>query len=325
MANWQSRYLPPTAALWQGRRDSLSNERFFQCIQCHDLRADFPALLDEKTLGIIGFASDEGIKRNLGRVGSSEAPHAIRQVLAKLAMPRQDIMLYDFGDIVCTDGDLEASQAALADLVQELIKEDIKPIVLGGGHETAYGHYLGLKAANSNQHVGIINFDAHFDLRPLNAEGLSTSGSPFFQIAKNCQKNNYNFDYFCIGIQKTSNTRSLFQTAEELAVNYIFAEDIHTLPIDNFFADIDDFIQNQTNLYLSLCMDVFASAFAPGVSAPAALGLWPTQVLSLFKRIVKSGKVLSFDIVELSPPFDQDHMTAALAANFVFEYILNLP
>lgn len=320
MTNWHSRYLPPTTALWQGRQDSLPNERFFQCVHCHDLREGLPSLIDEKTFGIVGFASDEGVKRNLGRIGSAQGPQALRQALGKLPFPRQDLTVYDFGDITCMDTDLESAQRALADLISVMTSDDIRPIVLGGGHETAFGHYLGLIP---HLPVGVINFDAHFDLRK-HAENLSTSGTPFYQIAQLCQKNNYNFDYCCVGIQRAANTQSLFQMAEELAVNYIFADDIHALPIDNFFADIDDFIQHQSRIYLSLCMDVFASAFAPGVSAPQPIGLWPTQVLTLFKRIVKSGKVFTFDIVELCPPYDRDHMTAQLSAMFVFEYLLNV-
>ena len=52
------------------------------------------------------------------------------------------------------------------------------PIVLGGGHETAYGHYLGYVRAG--RETAIVNLDAHLDVRPLR-DGRGHSGSPFRQ------------------------------------------------------------------------------------------------------------------------------------------------
>jgi len=52
------------------------------------------------------------------------------------------------------------------------------PIVLGGSHELAYGHFNGIvnhlkKQTKNSSKVGIINFDAHFDLRPYDNQGSS--------------------------------------------------------------------------------------------------------------------------------------------------------
>ncbi|MGS2762739.1 arginase family protein [Sinomicrobium sp. M5D2P9] len=79
------------------------------------------------------------------------------------------MLLHDAGSITCQNGDIEAAQKALAETVATLLVNKQFPIVSGGGHDMAYGHYLGIKrysdAKKEGQTIGIINFDAHFDLR----------------------------------------------------------------------------------------------------------------------------------------------------------------
>lgn len=89
------------------------------------------------------------------------------------------------------------------------------------------------------------------------------------------------YSYFCIGVQKHSNTIDLFKTAQNLGVDYILAKDI--IDNDNWsvFEKLDDFI----------------------------------------KHIIKSGKVISFDIAEVSPRFDHDNITASLASVLIFALI----
>lgn len=269
----------------------------------------------------MGFCCDEGVKRNLGRVGAAEGPQALRKALANLPLHFQEHeFIYDIGDIVCHDQDLEKAQHALRELVANLLTKNYKPIIIGGGHEIAWGHYQGIDKVHADQTIGIINFDAHFDLRNNPEPDKGSSGTPFRQIAEYRQAHDLDFDYLCLGIQQTGNTRSLFRKAKELNVNYVLAEDIHQKR-----ADCESIIQKCLNkhdlIYLTICLDVFNNNVAPGVSAPQPLGLTPLQVIPLLKQIVQSNKVISFDIAELNPKYDQDDRTAQLAALLVSEYI----
>ena len=75
---------------------------------------------------------------------------------------------------------------------------------------------------------------------------------------------------------------------------------------------------------MTICMDVFASAYAPGVSSAQPLGLQPWIVLTALKHIVRSEKVISFDIAEVSPRFDRDNVTANLASTVIFHFVQEL-
>ncbi|KTD18835.1 formimidoylglutamase [Legionella lansingensis] len=308
-------YEPTDSSLWQGRKDSLPKERFFQRVNFLDLRTQ-SLQKSAKDIVILGFCSDEGIRRNEGRLGAKAGPFKLREQLAKLPC-HSNKNLIDVGNIICDDH-LESAQEQFANLIHYVQEQGHKTIAFGGGHEIAWGHFLGLQSCYPK--LAIINFDAHFDLRPLK-ENEATSGTPFRQIAQHCEQNYSSFDYCCLGIQTLGNTRSLFATAAELKVTYLTAEQINRENLAWQIAFLDDFLSDHDYIYLTICLDVFAECFAPGVSAPQALGLTPWQALPLLKYILQTGKVVSFDVAELSPPLDQEQKTARLAANLVAELL----
>jgi formiminoglutamase len=310
-------YTPPDRIPWQGRKDAPPDACFFQRIQLLNLNAPPSNIPSTTKFALLGFASDEGVKRNLGRVGAAQGPDKIKQMLAQLPVHRTDFTCYDAGNITCEDGDLEQAQASLGQAIQMLLSHQITPIVLGGGHELAWGHYQG----HLSTAPGIVNFDAHFDMRPLLSHGQGHSGSPFLQIAEACRTQHQPFQYLCIGIQPTGNTNALFETAEKHGVTYITAEDIHLDQPQHNLARLEQFIQSNKKLYVSLCLDVFSATDAPGVSAPQVMGLHPWQVIPLFRKLIASDQVLSYDIAELSPAFDVENRTAKLAAHFIYEIL----
>ncbi len=305
----ESRYQPAKEALWHGRQDDA---RLFQQVTCIDLSQALSVPLDPKAIGFVGFACDEGVRRNEGRVGAAQGPDALRMAACNLPL---DIVVYDFGTVTCEDGNLESSQKALGEVVAFLHTQQILPIVFGGGHEVAWGHFQGV----SSQNIGVLNFDGHFDLRPLLENHLGSSGTPFTQIAEHQTQKGSDFSYTCLGIQQAGNTKNLFDNARQLGVDYVTADIMHQ-DLKPAYEAIDKLVTSHDAIYMTLCLDVFAAAFAPGVSAPQPLGLYPAQVASLIRYAAKSGKIIGFDIAELSPPYDRDQMTARLAASMLFSF-----
>ena len=309
-------YQPPKRELWQGRNDTLNKERFFQKIT---FESNQSALITKhKKTVFIGFASDAGVIRNQGRAGAKSGPDEIRAQLAKLPCPNHETFV-DLGTIICEGDELETAQSQFAELIQFCHQQGHKTIALGGGHEIAWPHYQGLVPCY--QKLGIINFDAHFDLRPWQKGEAGTSGTSFSQIADFCADHQLPFHYCCVGIQKFANTPSLYKRAEELKVAYLSADVLYKKSTAWQIAFLDDFMLNLDHIYLTVCLDVLAECFAPGVSAPQPMGITPWQMLPLLKYIVQSGKVVSLDIAELSPPLDQERKTARLAALIIAELL----
>jgi formiminoglutamase len=97
---------------------------------------------------ILGFPSDEGVRRNGGRVGAAEGPAKLRETLYRLAPDaaygrHRDLLARtsDLGDLVVS-GDVEADQRLLGETLRSYVEQGSFAIVLGGGHETSYGHFL---------------------------------------------------------------------------------------------------------------------------------------------------------------------------------------
>lgn len=310
-------YSPPDARLWAGRHDTLPNERVFQHVSCVNLLKHAVSDIPDGPV-IAGFCTDEGIARNEGRTGAADAPDILRQQFGKLAW-HSGRTFTDIGNIRCENHDLEGAAETFATLISEVQAHGHHTVVFGGGHEIAHAHYRGL--ATRFPRLGIVNFDAHFDLRPVTPERGATSGTPFRQIADFCKSQNRPFHYACIGIQPHANTRSLFESARALNVAWKSAEDLQRESLAGNIAFLDDFIRRVEHIYLTLCLDVFAEADAPGVSAPQPLGLTPQEALPLLKYLLQTGKVVGIDIAELSPPHDVANKTARLAANLLAELL----
>ena len=270
----------------------------------------------KKQIALIGFASDTGVRRNFGRPGAVEGPQAIKRALAKLpAHVPPSWHFYDAGTVVCSDDNLESAQASLAHLIALLLEAECFPIVLGGGHELAWGHYQGVVAAYPHERLGIVNCDAHFDLRDPLPNQQTTSGSSFYQIAEECRARNRPFHYLALGIQKLQNISPFFHRAEQFEAQVIDVEKARqtSMALETLRA----FIGNAERLFVSLCMDVFAAAFAPGVSAPQPFGLTPSELLPLLLALTREKKCITFHLAEVAPPLDRDGQTVALAAELL--------
>ncbi|WP_194774719.1 formimidoylglutamase [Pararhodonellum marinum] len=311
-----SHHLPTDPALWTGRPSEVP-EYWYQKVSC--LPPQLPVNPSEgKSVALLGYAGDEGVGRNRGRTGAAKGPEAIRKMLAPLAyhLP-EDLQIADYGDIMTLDEAMEDSHAGISAWVYKLLDVGHFPVLLGGGHDLALAHAQGIREylEPKNKTLGIINLDAHFDLRKPVA-GKGHSGSPFFQLAEAATPK-FPFHYLCLGIQKASNPPSLFATAKEMGVHWMEMDQFRLSNWGEISSQLDQFCGKVDQLYLTLDMDGFAAPYALGVSAPSPMGFTPELAFKVFDHLALSGKLISMDVVELNPRFDSDHLTAKLAARAI--------
>ncbi|MDH5377119.1 MAG: formimidoylglutamase [Gammaproteobacteria bacterium] len=319
-------YQEADMTLWQGRVDKEDTPalRWHQVIQAWDTAS----ALNESPI-LLGFRCDQGVKRNGGRVGAKEGPIVIRKALSNLAY-HTDITPFDAGDIVCEKGELESAQEEYAELVYKIIQANGHLIGLGGGHEIAWGSFLGLTKSLGpdlqTKKIGIINFDAHFDLRK--PKPLGNSGTPFRQIAEWCEQESLPFNYFVLGVNQSANTTALYDFANKHGVQWIEDKDCSVTRFEQISNQLKQFLSKIDILYFTICMDVFPAGHAPGVSAPASLGVEPALIFKLLDVLRAQCKELGVqwthtDIAETNPGVDRDNQTAKLAARLA--HVLSHP
>lgn len=314
------------AAAWTGRIDGTSPEhaRWHQVVRPSPGDAAVARTSgSERSTGLIGFASDEGVRRNHGRVGASAGPAALRGALASLAHLEGTGALIDDGDVVVDrgdderPGDLEGGQVALARRVSALLDAHDLTVVLGGGHETAYASYGGLtgsRRVDEGTRIGILNLDAHFDLREA---PRASSGTPFLQAARDAQAAGRSFHYAVVGVSEASNTRVLFDTARELGVTWLTDEQSQSADLPGVRRFVRSFAAGVDVLYLTVDLDVLPAAVAPGVSAPAGFGVPYEVIHACAHEATASGKLALADVVELNPSLDIDARTARAAGRLI--------
>jgi formiminoglutamase len=266
-------------------------------------------------IALLGFACDEGVRRNRGRAGAAQGPQVLRMALANMAW-HQGCPIYDAGDVLCRNGNLEAAQAELAEAVAALVAAGHRPLILGGGHETAWGTFQGLTAVQANRTIGVINFDAHLDLR---GDQPGNSGTSFAQIARRCQETGRDFRYLCLGVSQAANTIALLDRAKSLGAELVFDRDLVAGQLESIAQRLSAFVQRLDQVHLSIDLDVLPANAMPAVSAPAGRGVPLELVESLLSAVLSLGKIAAVDLVEFNPSLDRDGCAARVAARLAWQ------
>lgn len=270
---------------------------------------------------LVGFPSDEGVRINGGRPGASEAPEYIRAALHRLTPDARGYDTFvdlahrtaDLGDVPVT-GDVARDQERLGEILAPHLKRGAVPIILGGGHETAYGHFLGYVRAE--QKVKILNWDAHPDVRPLK-NGQPHSGSSFRLALEHtsgaCQ------GYTVAGLlpHSTARTHRRYIVARGGVVHWRADLTRTALP------DVYDATAEHPCM-VSFDLDAVDQSAAPGVSAPAVGGFSAAEWLWAAELAGRAPHVRSVDLSECNPRFDVDERTARLAALTVWRVLKGL-
>ena len=284
--------------LWTCRTDPLDRELGLRW--GHIVSADPPVA---GSLALLGFPSNEGVKLNQGRVGAAWGPDALRKSLANLAAHKVR-KICDLGDVNVASRDLEGSQERFAEAATEALVKGARVIGLGGGHDIAMASFMAVRQAFPDERIGILNFDAHFDLR---ISDQRNSGTPF----RDALQMDPSAEYKVVGISRAANTQILFKSATDLGVE---VHEDHSVP-----QSLGGWMEKIDHLYMTFDLDVLPAYQAPGVSAPNGNGVTLDRLLPLVKEAARSGMLRLFDVAELNPVHDLDGRTARTAARIIWE------
>lgn len=268
---------------------------------------------------LLQFPSDQGILTNNGRPGAAQAPDLIRARLFNLTphpayyQKHTDLLekVYDAGIIPCSEN-VETDQQLLGKAVAKVLGKGRIPVILGGGHETSFGHFLGY--VTNKRPITIINIDAHTDVRSLK-DGKPHSGSPFRQALEHesalCKA------YHVFGLNPSTVSFAHYHFVKKTGTA-LFEREISKEIILNHIGDAEG------DLMITMDIDAVNQGEAPGVSAPNPTGIRKELWLQLAYEFGRNEKVTSFDLCEVNPVYDQDLKTVRLAALTVWYFLLGL-
>ncbi len=172
-------------------------------------------------------------------------------------------------------------------------------VAVGGDHSVTFSLYRPFKGE------GILVFDAHPDLEspvdvPTNEDWLR------LLIESGEIKGK---DVYIVGVRNPSNREISY--AKEVGVNILYSSEIENSE------DILDFLPRRKRFYVSIDIDVFDPAFAPGTFYREPFGLYPREVLDLLDEI----EIISADITEINKDFDVNNITIRLASSLCLKLL----
>jgi len=233
--------------------------------------------------------------------GAAAAPLAIRTILnngagnffTESGINLADHPYEDKGDFSLTD------YFAIEEITANNLETGVPILTLGGDHSITYPVVKAVAKAHSA--IDILHFDAHADIYDEFEGDKYSHACPFARILEE----NLTENITQVGI-RTLNTHQ-----QEQAIKFnVDIREMRNLKTD----DIGEF---KNPLYISLDMDVFDPAFAPGVSHHEPGGLTSRQVIDIIQQI--KSPIIGADIVEYNPQRDNNDITGALAAKLLKE------
>jgi len=293
------------------------------------------ASIIKKELGgdvvLLGFPYDEGVRRNGGRVGAKEGPKAFRKFTEKMGsivnpefdIDLREIKIGDAGDIK-EDQELEVAHSQLTAKSQEILKNGGIPFVIGGGNDQSYPNAKALLNHNNNdKKIGVVNVDAHLDVRPLK-DGKVHSGSPFRLLLEDEHfiKTKSKFCEFGSQGSQCSQEHWDYVLLRTTTAKIYPLSKVKLDGIEQAFNACLDFLACD-DIFVSFDLDAISSSDAPGVSCPANIGLIAEDALFICFIAGKNNKVKYFDVSEYNPLIEE-YRTGRLVTLMFYYFCLGV-
>ncbi|MCQ6266948.1 formimidoylglutamase [Fictibacillus sp. WQ 8-8] len=275
-------------------------------------------------IGLIGMPLS---KTSISHSGASAAPEVIRKMLNSFTtysiekdIDLQTSVITDLGDIMPHVTDLKETQSRFEHALEGVLKHNpgMIPIILGGDHSISASSI----AAFSNIYgsVGIIQFDAHHDLRNLE-DGGPSNGTPFRNLI---ERNKIKGEHLIqIGLRDFSNGKTYSDYAKEKGVTVYPMSEVNSRGIIPILEEsIQQLKSSVSAVYVSVDMDVLDQAFAPGCPAIGPGGMHSEELIRGIQFLSTLPIVKGMDLVEIDPAIDFRDMTSRLAAYLILQFLL---
>ncbi len=266
--------------------------------------------LSESNFVFLGIPFDGTVSYKPGcRFGPSnirELSMNIETYSLRTGIDLEDIAIHDLGDLNVVPGNVTETLRRVELVAKELAVSGRIPLVAGGEHT------LTLPVIRGLSDVSVLHFDAHGDLRDEYLGESICHATVMRRVCELIKPENV----LQVGIRALSKTEVEYST--QAGVGQITSYEILEGGLESAIAKTKRWLSKVRRLYVTVDLDVFDPAFAPGVGNPEAEGLAPSDVLRILSSVVDN-RIVGLDVVELAPIYDKGQ-TASLAAKIFFEF-----
>ncbi|MEV5113062.1 agmatinase [Peribacillus frigoritolerans] len=300
-------------------KDSFKSPRF--CGVRTFMRLPFVEQIDENMDFVItGIPFDSG---QSFRTGARFGPEAIRDfsILLRPYNPEQDINIFDYisgidyGDVPIIPGYISETYKKIEEELTPVIEKGIIPISLGGDHSITLGELRAI--VKKHGPVALLQFDAHSDTWDSYFDQKYNHGTVFrraieeglIDVSRSLQ----------IGMRGGLYGPEDLQDARDLGLEVYTTNDYKRIGVEKMLRVIHKRVANGP-VFLSFDIDFLDPVYAPGTGTPEVSGASIDDALALVRGLTNIDFV-GFDLVEVLPSYDHGQITAAAAANIVYEFI----
>jgi len=278
---------------------------------------DLPAQdsLVDLDIALIGIPMDLAVSN---RAGARLGPRAVRGIerIGPInhqteIIPSAVCRVADVGDVPFRSRySLEQSMEDIEAYYRVVKAAGVIPLSVGGDHSVT--HPI-MRALGETEPLAMVHIDAHCDTCGVYDGSKFNHGSPFrlavldgvLDPEKTIQ----------IGIRGGSELIWEFSYASGMRVVHI--EEVMEVGIDALIAETRELIGDLPT-YVSIDVDGFDPAFAPGTGTPEVGGLSPREGIQLLRGLTGMN-IVGADVVEVAPMYDPTTNTAQLGAQLLFE------
>ena len=249
------------------------------------------------------------------RRGAAQAPQRIRQLSAAMPPVTEEghlltgLRVEDIGDLE-VGPDIEAGWMGPMQRLAAVPSESFLT-VLGGDHCTA----ISTLSAQMRRHPGlhVLWVDAHPDLCDFSRGGRWTCGCAMRRALE------------ASGIEPSRVVIAGGRDFDPEELEFIKGNGVLLVSAAEIARDLNaaarkiaDRLEGE-KVHVSFDIDVLDPAFAPGTEIPSAGGLTSRQAIELLRGATARSRLVGFDVVEVSPPFDASDITTFAALKMIFE------
>ncbi len=285
---------------------------------------DDPAELEGVDVAIIGAPTDDLVSDS---PGTRFGPRAIRAAgcppgphLEAGVDWSSVLRVVDYGDAAIVPADPLRSHRAIEEIVGEVARAGVLPVVLGGDHSISEPEIRALAALHGP--VGLIHFDTHTD---TGAEvfGVEFShGTPMYRLVRDGRV--VGTRYVQIGLRGYWPGEAEFTWQAQHGITSLFMHDVRDLGIR---AVVEQALATvgEGPAFLSVDIDVLDPAFAPGTGTPEPGGMTSSDLLWAVRTIAASVDLVGMDVVEVAPTaIGSADVTALVAERVVRETLTGI-